>query len=103
MSHYDDLGTVEPVIELVRRRVVAQADVRCVHRLVPLMGGRFAYLIETPFLTFPRYAVGCCDELLADVRIEQTCGLLSSAEAEFALRYGSEVDRAAAREALGEI
>ncbi len=65
--------------ELIRR----EQDVRQVIALQPLGDGRALYLIETPFMTFPKFVVGSTNEHNDDVRILMACGARWSAEAEF--------------------
>lgn len=77
------------VIEDLRREIAGQADVRRVVELVPLAGGRFAYLIETPFETFPKFVVGTTDATNEDVRIGLRCGAEWSARDYFDATYGT--------------
>ena len=84
MSHYDRLRRdEESAEESLRGLIMAELDVRTLHALERLKDGRWAYLIETPFMTFPRFAVGTTSATNEDVRIVVTCGLLPTAEAEF--------------------
>lgn len=78
--------------------ICRESDVRALHRLQAIEGGRWAYLIETPFMAFPRWVVGTTDARNDDVRIVLTCGLQVTAEAEFVRRWGSVAERAALKE-----
>ena len=95
MSHYDGMREVESTVERLRALICREADVKVLHRLREVEGGRFAYLIETPFMTFPKFAVGTCSAGLADVQILLTCGLRVTAEAEFVSRWGTQAEREA--------
>lgn len=65
--------------DLIRR----EQDVRRVIALQPLGDGRALFLIETPFLTFPKFVVGSTNEPNDDVRVLMSCGARWSAEAAF--------------------
>jgi hypothetical protein len=81
--HFDLL----PLAEILMR----EDDVRTVHALQPMDDGRVLYLIETPFLTFPKYVVGSTNAANDDVRTLLACGAKWSAvEAfeEIALKRG---------------
>jgi hypothetical protein len=67
----------------LQSRMEHEDDVKRVVRLEPL-GTRFRYLIETPFHTFPKFVIGTTDAEFSDVRIESSCGLLSTAEERWA-------------------
>lgn len=78
----------EPEIERLRALIVAEGDVRRIMELVPLAGGRYAYLIETPFETLPKFVVGTTDAQNANVDIELRCGAEWSAREHFERHYG---------------
>jgi hypothetical protein len=71
------------IINALKQRMEREDDIKRVVRLVPC-GGRFRYLIETPFKTFPRFVIGTTDETFDDVRLEMRCGLLATAERHWA-------------------
>jgi len=58
-------------------------DVQKLHFLKRLPCGRCVYLIETPYMTFPRFAVGTTNDANDDVRLISTHGALWSAEESF--------------------
>lgn len=91
-AHYDEPETNDavpvPVLDRLRARIVREADVKVLHRLEDVGMGRFAYLIETPFMTFPRFVVGTTDADNEEVMICLKCGLLASAEEEFGMNWG---------------
>lgn len=60
-----------------------EQDVRGVIALQPLGDGRALFLIETPFVTFPKFVVGSTNEHNDDVRILMSCGARWSAEDAF--------------------
>jgi len=68
------------VTQQLKSRIEAQADVERVLGLELLpaaedaRGERWAYLIETPFMTFPKFAWGTTNGLNNDVRILGSCG-----------------------------
>lgn len=64
----------------LKHRMEQEDDIRHLLRLERIDGGRYRYLIETPFKTFPKYVIGTTDALFDDVRIEHRCGLLTSSE-----------------------
>jgi HPt (histidine-containing phosphotransfer) domain-containing protein len=66
-------------LSALKRQLEQEPDVRRVLELAPLPAGRVRYLIETPFETFPRFAVGTCDLRLEAVQIELTCGAEATA------------------------
>ncbi|MEA3211282.1 MAG: hypothetical protein QOE70_4339 [Chthoniobacter sp.] len=65
---------MEDLTAAVWRRLEREPDVLQVIEMQPLDGGRFRYLIKTPFDTFPRFVIGTTDATLADVRIRAKCG-----------------------------
>lgn len=77
---------LESLAGLIRR----EKDVERLHKLSLLPGrtDRFAYLIETPFETYPRFAVGTTDAENEHVHIDMLCGLLESAEERFSELMG---------------
>jgi hypothetical protein len=66
--------------DAVLRLIAAEPDVQRVVRLARIAGGRFRYLIETPFATFPKFVIGTTDAQLEDVRREVKCGAPWNAE-----------------------
>ncbi len=64
--------------EDLRQRLLQEADVQRVVALEPLEAGgddqRWVYLIETPFMSFPKFAVGTTNAANNDVRILVTGG-----------------------------
>ena len=70
----------------VRARVCGHIeDQEDVRRVVALehVAGRWLYLIETPFMTFPKFAVGTTDADNVDVRILTACGSIWAAQESF--------------------
>jgi len=61
------IGELRAVIE-------REEDVKRVVELEAIAGGRFRYMIETPFETFPKFVIGTTDAEFADVRLEHRCG-----------------------------
>jgi hypothetical protein len=70
----------------LREQIGRESDVRRVLELTPIGGGRFRYLIETPFATFPRFVIGTTDAENEDVRIELKCGAEWNARQQWAER-----------------
>ena len=68
----------------LRDLLLREQDVRAVHALQPLPDGRALYLIETPFMTFPKFAVGSTNEANDDVRVLSTCSARWAADERFA-------------------
>lgn len=75
-------------LEGLRELICRAADVRRIVELVPLAGGRAAYLVETPFETFPRFVVGTADADNAEVEIGLRCGAEWSAREYFEQQFG---------------
>lgn len=46
----------------LRKLILAEPDVVTIHGLAPLHGGRWAYLIQTPFASFPNFVMGTTDD-----------------------------------------
>ena len=69
-------GEMVRLLETMKR----ESDIKTVVRLVPSGAGRYRYLIETSFATFPKFVVGTTDASFDDVRIESRCGLFSTAD-----------------------
>jgi hypothetical protein len=70
----------------VRGLIEDQDDVRRVvalERVESPGGWRWLYLIETPFMTFPKFAVGTTDADNEDVQILTTCGSIWAAQESF--------------------
>lgn len=61
-------------LERLSERLAGEDDVKRVVKLVPDTPGRFLYLIETPFATFPKFVIGTTDATFDDVRLEVRCG-----------------------------
>jgi hypothetical protein len=71
---------------LVRGLIEDQDDVRRVVALEPVEGAsgrRWLYLIETPYMTFPKFAVGTTDARNEDVQILVACGSIWAAQDSF--------------------
>lgn len=67
----------------LRDLIAREQDVRRVIALQPLCDGRALFLIETPFLTFPKFVVGTTNEHNDDVRLLVQSGARWSAESSF--------------------
>ena len=67
----------------LENRLHRATDVQEVKRLQKLACGRFAFLIETPFVTTFRFAVGTTDFALEDIRLISQSGALWTAEDAF--------------------
>lgn len=68
----------------LRDLLLREQDVKAVRALQPLADGRALYLIETPFMTFPKFAIGSTNEAIDDVRLISTCSAIWAAEERFA-------------------
>jgi hypothetical protein len=59
-------GEIHPerreVMLKLRKLIMAEPDVILLHALAPLKGGRWAYLIQTPFASFPNFVMGTTDD-----------------------------------------
>lgn len=77
------IGGVHPDLQSLRDVIMRETDVEAIHALQPLPNGRALYVIETPFMTFPKFAVGSTNAANDDVRILATCGALWCAEEQF--------------------
>jgi hypothetical protein len=66
-------------IDKLRALIEAEPDVKRVLELQPLADGRYRYLIETPFETFPRFVIGDCDASGNAVHHRVKCGREQSA------------------------
>lgn len=75
--------SVHPELLPLEALLLDEQDVKAVRALQPLPDGRALYLIETPFMTFPKFAVGSTNAANDDVRILATCGALWSAEEQY--------------------
>lgn len=88
------VSLLELVTTQLRERIENQADVLQVLGLELLpaaedeRGERWAYLIETPFMTFPKFAWGTTNALNNDVRIVGTCGAEWNAVEQFTEMLG---------------
>ena len=69
-----------PEMQRVRELIEAEPDVHRLLALTELPNGRFAYLIQTPFATFPKFAVGITDTENADPDVLLQCGAQWSGE-----------------------
>lgn len=72
--------TEETEIAALRAKMEREEDIKRVVRLIANGGGRYMYLIETPFATFPKFVIGTTDAAFEDVRLKLRCGLIESAE-----------------------
>ena len=72
--------------------LMREKDVRAVLALQPLDDGRALYLIETPFLTFPKFVVGSTNAANDDVRTLLACGARWSAVEAFEEIYSKRGD-----------
>ena len=46
----------------LRKLIRQEPDVIHIHALAPLKGGRWAYLVQTPFASFPNFVLGTTDD-----------------------------------------
>ena len=69
-----------PEIERLKELIRSEEDVFMLHALSDLPGGRFAYMIQTPFATFPKFAVGTTDKDNASPAVLLQCATKWSAE-----------------------
>lgn len=79
-------GGVERETARLRGLIEAEADVKRVMALEVLPGGeprRWVYLIETPYMTFPKFAVGTTNAENTEVSLLLTCGSEWAATAGF--------------------
>lgn len=67
----------------LENRLHRATDVHEVKRLQKLPSGRFTFLIETPFITTFRFAVGTTDFAMEDIRLVSQSGALWTAEEAF--------------------
>lgn len=75
---------------LLRGVLESEADVKKVWALEALPEpGRWLYLIETPFMTFPKFAVGTTNQANSAVQILMTCGSVWAATDAFNLALAS--------------
>jgi hypothetical protein len=58
----------------VAERIAREDDVKRVVECEEIAPGKYRYLIETPFKTFPRFVIGQTNSDLSDVRIRLKCG-----------------------------
>jgi hypothetical protein len=58
----------------VAEMIAREGDVLRVVECEEIRPGRYRYLIETPFLTFPRFVIGQTNSDLSDVRVRLKCG-----------------------------
>jgi hypothetical protein len=88
-------GEIDPeqrrqYVEL-RDRIQKEKDVLLVHELARQTDGRWLYLIETPFITFPKFVIGRTDLSNEWTEILFRCGADWSARAEWdRLRHGKD-------------
>ncbi len=69
----------------------AEGDVHAVLELARMADGRWLYLIETPFITFPKFVIGRTDSTNEWVEVLFRCGAEWSARAEWdRLRHGKD-------------
>ena len=76
----------------LRNLIQREADVHAVLELSRQADGRWMYLIQTPFVTFPKYVIAITDVENESVEIFLRCGSEWSARAEWdRLECGTEV------------
>ncbi len=76
----------------LRNLIAKQSDVYSVLELYRQVDGKWLYLIQTPFVTFPKFVIGRTDVENESVEILLRCGSEWSARAEWdRQRYGAEV------------
>lgn len=75
----------------IRDLIEEQEDVKRVVALGGCGPNRYRYVIETPFLTFPRFVVGTTNSTLTEVSIEFSCGKEENALNEFFAKQESEI------------
>lgn len=68
-----ELTKAEDPLARLRALILAEADVKALHRLEPRFG-RYCYLIETPFQTFPKFVIGTTNADNTQVHITHQCG-----------------------------
>ena len=75
----------------VRDNIKFEPDV---HRLLDLQpdDGRWRYLIQTPFITWPKFVIGTTDDANEEVKILFRCGSEWSARGEWDRLSGEEVE-----------
>lgn len=86
--------------ETYRRQYVAlrnfiqrEADVHAVLELARMPAGKWMYLIQTPFVTFPKFVIGVTDVENESAEILLRCGSEWSARAEWdRLECGTEAE-----------
>lgn len=71
MRQKKDLSTPGEIT--VKAMLESHADVKRVLKLEPRFS-RWLYLIETPFVTFPRFVIGMCDEQGMQASVKLSCG-----------------------------
>lgn len=75
----------------LRDRIQKEPDVLQLHELSRQNDGRWLYLIQTPFVTFPKFVIGRTDLTNEWVEVLFRCGAEWSARAEWdRLRHGKE-------------
>jgi hypothetical protein len=75
----------------LRDRIQKEPDVLLVHALARQADGRWLYLVETPYITFPKFVIGRTDLSNESVELLFRCGAEWSARAEWdRLRHGKE-------------
>ena len=58
----------------VAQLIAREGDVKRVVECEEIAPGKYRYLIETPFRTFPKFVIGQTNSDLTDVRIRLSCG-----------------------------
>lgn len=74
-----DMEITNSQLAKLRELILAEEDVKTLHRLEPRFG-RYCYLVETPFETFPKFVVGTTNASNTQVHIAHKCETLEQAE-----------------------
>lgn len=67
-----ELSKADDPLTRLRALILAEDDVKALHRLEP-RAGRYCYLIETPFQTFPKFVIGTTNADNTQVHITHKC------------------------------
>ena len=86
------MSAAQPDMERLRALISNESDVKRIVELVPLADGRFGYLVETPFESFPKFVVGTTDADNEEVCIGLRCGAEWSAREYFEKQFGAAVE-----------
>ena len=81
------------LLEQLADLITREADVKTLHNLEPhpTEAGRFVYLIETPFESWPRFVCGTTDSRNERVSIETQSGRLEACKEAFAEIMGGKL------------